>query len=359
MSAAIASIIVVIVGVIIVVPQALFTVDETQLAIVTNLGKFKEDYQEAGLYFKAPFVEQVTRFDKRLQRVEAPPASVLTADKRNLVIDAYARYRITDPLIFFQSLTEERRADSRVGDIVASQLRREVALDLQADVIGPKRVEIMERVKIASNLFEIERQVALELPGGLRSTSLKILITELVDGVSSRGEIPTPEEFEALLNDPSPAILGVRTVAYFVPLKDEQGIEIIDVRIKRADFPPDVASSIYARMRAERERIASGLRAEGSQRDAEIRAEVDRDVQILLQGAEGTAAQLRGEAEQEAIGILAAALEEDPEFYAFRRSLEAYKTSLAGDTTIFLDPDSDLFRYLQDPSGAAKSDPTP
>ena len=149
------------VGALIVLPQTFFTVDETQVAIVTEFGAFKDAFTTPGLRVKQPFTQQVRRFDKRLQRVEAPAASVLTADKRNLVIDAYARYRIVDPLRFFQSLQDERGADARVGDIVASELRREVALDLQEEVIGPKRQEIMRRITDATNLFEIKRTEAL------------------------------------------------------------------------------------------------------------------------------------------------------------------------------------------------------
>jgi HflC protein len=268
------------------------------------------------------------------------------------VIDAYARYRITDPLLFFQALQNELAADSRVGDIVASELRREVALDLQEEVIGPQREAIMDRITRATNLFQVDRDEALRLPGGLRDPQLTVLVIEVTQGVTTRGAPPTPEQLAALEREEAPTILEGKNVTYAVPLKTKLGIEVFDVRIKRADFPPDIASSIFARMRAERERIASGLRAEGAQRDAEIRAEVDRDVRVLLQSAEGQSALLRGEAEQEAITVLAEALEQDPEFYAFRRSLEAYKASLKGDTTIFLDPQSDLFRFLQDPMGS-------
>ena len=130
------------------------------------------------------------------------------------------------------------------------------------------------------------------------------------------------------------------------------GIEIVDVRIKRADFPTEIEQSVFARMRAERARIAEGLRAEGTQRDREIRAEVDRDVQIILESANGTAAQLRGEAEEEAIKILAEALELAPEFYEFRRSLETYEKVLDDKALIVLESDSDLFKYLQQPQVA-------
>jgi len=128
---------------------------------------------------------------------------------------------------------------------------------------------------------------------------------------------------------------------------------IVDVRIKRADFPPDIESSVFSRMEAERERIASGLRAEGTQRDSEIRAEVDRQVNVILETAEGTSALLRGEAEQEAITILAESLEADPDFYSFRRSLEAYKVFMDSQTTVLIDPQSDLLKFLTDPNGGS------
>ena len=131
------------------------------------------------------------------------------------------------------------------------------------------------------------------------------------------------------------------------------GIEIIDVRIKRADFPPDIETSVFSRMEAERERIASGLRAEGTQADSEIRANVDRQVNIILETAQGTSALLRGEAEQEAITILATSLEKDPDFYSFRRSLEAYKVFMDGQTTIIIDPASDLLKFMTDPNGGS------
>jgi membrane protease subunit HflC len=343
------------IGALIVLPQAFYTVDETQVAIVTEFGAFRDAFTTPGLRVKQPFTQQVRRFDKRLQRVEAPAASVLTADKRNLVIDAYARYHIVDPLRFFQSLQDERGADARVGDIVASELRREVALDLQEEVIGSKRQEIMRRITDATNLFEIKRSEALKLPGGLRDPDLTISILSDPALPAIRGRGPVEQEIAALEREAVPASLAGTKIIFLVPISTTLGIEIVDVRIKRADFPPDIASSVFARMRAERERIASGLRAQGSQRDAEIRAEVDRDVRVLLQGAEGTSARVRGEAEREAIDILAQALEQDPEFYAFRRSLEAYKASLKSDTTIVLSPDSDLLKYLQDPKGGAGS----
>ncbi len=349
MARLIVSIVVIILAAVILIPQALFTVDETQLAIVTRFGAFQRDYRSPGIYVKQPFVETVVKMDSRLLRVDAQPASLLTSDKRNLVIDAYARYRIVDPLKFFQRLRTESEAVSRVSDIVNSQLRREVALDTQEEVISETREQVMRRVANASNRSEITRQQAIDLfNGNFSDPRLTILVTEeSVPGVAIRGRNATTEELDALERDARPEIIGNSTVAYFQPLVDELGIEIVDVRIKRADFPTEIEASVFARMRAERARIAEGLRAEGTQQDREIRAEVDRDVQIILETANGTAARLRGEAEQEAIQILAEALEQAPEFYEFRRSLETYEKILDDKSLIVLESDADLFKYLQ------------
>ena len=349
MSRLIVTIVVLIVAAVIFVPQALFTVDETQLAIVTRFGAFQRDYRSPGIYVKQPFVETVVKMDSRLLRVDAQPASLLTSDKRNLVIDAYARYRIVDPLKFFQRLRTETEAVSRVSDIVNSQLRREVALDTQEEVISETREQVMRRVADASNRSEISRQQAIDLfNGNFHDPRLTVLILpETVEGIITRGRGATNEELDALELDPRPEMIGTASVSYFQPLVDELGIEIVDVRIKRADFPTEIEASVFARMRAERARIAEGLRAEGIQQDREIRAEVDRDVQIILETANGTAARLRGEAEEEAIQILAEALEQAPEFYEFRRSLEAYENILDDKALIVLESDSDLFKYLQ------------
>lgn len=350
MGRAIITIIVVIVAVAIILPQTLFTVDETELAIVTRFGAFQRDYRAPGLYVKQPFVESVVKMDSRLLRVDSRPASLLTSDKRNLVIDSYARYRITDPLLFFQRLRTELEANTRVADIVGAQLRREVALDTQSEVISETREQVMRRVADASNRSEIDGPRALELSNNnLRAPGITVLITPAAEGSTDRRpQFATADQIRELEQTGAPPTMpDGSTVAYFRPLRDELGIDIVDVRIKRADFPSEIEESVFARMRAERQEIASGLRAEGTQRDREIRAEVDRDVQIILEQANGTSAKLRGEAEDEAIRILAEALEQDPEFYAFRRSLEAYAKIVDNNTLVVLESDSQLFRYLQ------------
>ena len=342
--------IVIILAVVIVVPQTLFVVDETQMAIVTRFGEFKRAHTTPGLQVKTPFAEQVTTFDKRLLRVDVAPASLLTSDKRNLVIDSYARYRIIDPLIFFKNLRNEASADARVGDIVNAQLRQEVARDLQTEVISETREDIMDRVTADSNRIDISRADLLREYEGLRDPFVSIRVDDDPNDLK-RARAATEAEIEALIGDPSPEILDGYTVTYGASIRKSLGIVIVDVRIKRADFPPDIETSVFSRMEAERERIASGLRAEGTQRDSEIRADVDRQVNIILETAEGTSALLRGQAEQEAIEILAKSLEKNPDFYSFRRSLEAYKVFMDSKTTVILDPGSDLLRFLTDPSG--------
>lgn len=271
----------------IVVPQTLYIVDETQLAIVTRFGEPRVSITSPGLYMKTPFIETVRYFEKRILIFDAPPDSLLTEDKRRLVIDVYARARIVDPLLFFRTVQTESQATSRAVDIISSELRREIALDTQIEVIQETREEIMNRVR---------------------------------DSVR-------------------PKLL-------------EFGIETIDVRIKRADFPETVAESVYARMQAERKRIADRERAQGAERDAEVRANVDRQAAIIRAEAERDAQIIRGEGEAEAVRIFAESLGQDPEFYAFQRSLQAYKNFLPeSGTTVVLPADSSLFQFLQTPSG--------
>ena len=337
--------IIIVIALLVVIPQTLYVVDQTQIAIVTRFGEYQKTSSNPGLKFKTPFAEQVTKFDNRLLRVDAAPASILTADKRNLVIDSYARYRIVDPLQFYKSLRNEIGASSRVGDIVNAQLRQEVALDLQEEVISEKREDIMHRVTDASNRIEISREDVIKTYGSIDNSAIEIFIDESLTD-RERGRRASQNEIALLLSNPVPEALAGFTITYTTDIKDIYGINIVDVRIKRADFPPDIETSVFQRMEAERERIASGLRAEGSQKDAEIKADVDKQVNIILESAQGTSAKLYGEAEEQAINILADALERDPEFYEFRRTLEAYEKFLDSETTIILDPNSDLLKFL-------------
>ena len=269
-----------------------------------------------------------------------PPETILTEDKKRIRVDAYARYKIINPLLFFKNLTNETTADSRIGSIVASRLREEIAQDTQDEVISEKRESVMKAVTNTSNLFEISDSEALSMDSGLQSPDLSFFSKSPGDNSFS----PVTSDMKAaILNNTLDATIELK---YFIPLQDVWGVEIIDVRIKRADFPDEVEASIFERMVAERFRKSSAFRAEGEQQDKEIRAFVDREVEITLETANGQAAITRGEGEALAIEALAEALKSDPEFYGFVRSLEAYENSLDG-STIILDPTSELFKYLE------------
>jgi membrane protease subunit HflC len=274
----------IIVVVLVVASQSVFTVDETQVVLVTQLGKFKRSIEEPGLHFKVPFIEQLRVYDARLLNYDASPAEILTLDKKNLVIDNYARWRIADPLVFYQRVGTIAGAQSRLDDIIFSELREELAKVAQSDIIDQHRQVIMEAVAEKS-----------------------------------------------------------------AEKAKEYGIELVDVRIKRADLPREVEESVYARMASERARIAKRYRSEGAEEAAKIRAETDKERAILLAEANRKAEETRGEGEAEAVKIYAAAYKKDPEFYYFLRTLDAYRVTLGQGATAVMDADSPLFKFLESP----------
>ena len=302
--------ILVIVVVVIVGSQALFVVDQTQFGVVTRFGEIQRTIREPGLKVKTPFIESVNRFDKRLLRIDVPAESMPDKDQQFLEIDAYVRYRINDPRKFLERLRDEFTAADRIGRIVISELRRVVA--------GSDRTEII---------------------GGIAQSqedgTLIVIPNRTSEGVETR------EDLTRQVLEGSNAVVG--------SIENDFGIDIIDVRIKAADFPGTVEQTVFNRMRTERDVQAQRLRAEGAELNLTITTDVDRQVTIVLAEADRTANRLRGEGEAEAIRILAEALEEDPEFFAFRRSLEAYTNFLTEKSTIVLSSKNDLFQYLESP----------
>lgn len=282
-SITVAIVLVLLVGV--VLSGAFFTIDETEQAIITQLGKYVRTVSEPGLNFKIPFLQSVRKFEDRVLEYDAAAAPVITSDKKHLVIDNYARWKIIDPLKLYQTVRDESGAQARLDDIVFSELREEVARHTLTEIISVNRETIME--KVHKQCDEKAR---------------------------------------------------------------EYGIEVIDVRIKRADLPSEVARSVYARMKAERERIAKKYRSEGEEEAVKIRATTDKVKTILLADAYRKAEKFRGEGDAGAITIYAEAFEKDPEFYAFIRTLEAYEKSLGRDTTVILPSDSEFFQYLNPPT---------
>ncbi|MDH3335519.1 MAG: protease modulator HflC [Rhodospirillaceae bacterium] len=262
--------------------SALFTVEQTQQAIVMQFGDPKRVIREAGLHVKVPFVQDAVYYDKRVLDLDPPTEEVILADRKRIMVDAFARYKIVDPLRFFQAVRTEAIFRDRVGKILNSGVRNALARYPLVDVLSSKREEIM--------------------------ASITSIMTE------------DAQNF---------------------------GIEVVDVRIGRTDLPPDISDNVYDRMRSEREREANQLRAEGEELKIKIVADADKQKTILLADANRTAKILVGEGDGERNRILGDAFGQDPEFFAFYRSMKAYRSALTGsDTSMVLSPDSDFFRFF-------------
>lgn len=262
----------------------LFTVDETEQAIIVQLGKYVRTVHEPGLHFKTPLVQTVIHFENRILEYDAAAAKVITADKKHLVVDNYARWKIIDPLKFYETVRNEFGGQARLDDIVFSEIREELARHTLTEIISLQREAIMDTV--GHRCDEKAR---------------------------------------------------------------EYGIQVIDVKIKRADLPEEVTHSVYARMKAERGRIAKKYRSEGEEESVKIKAQADKERTVLLADSYRHAQELKGKGDAEAIKIYAQALEEDPEFYSFLRTLEVYRKALVEGTTMVLSSDSELFQYLSQP----------
>lgn len=268
-------------------PNTIFTVNETQQALVLQFGEVKQQISKPGLAFKIPLIQQVRFFDKRILNVDPPKEEVLLSDQKRLVVDAFARYRITNMLQFFQTLNNERFANDRLQNIINANLRNTLGKVPLADVLSQKRARLMEGIQKA-------------------------------------------------VNDDT----------------NRFGIQVVNVRIVRADLPVQTSESIYARMRSEREQEAKQARAEGAEAAQKIKAEADRERRVLLADAERQAQIKRGNGDAQAIDTYAAAFSRDPQFYAFYRSMQAYKTGLSDpEATLVMSPDNDFFRFFDRKSG--------
>ena len=382
--------------------KALYVVDATEQVIVTRFGEVQAVKTSSGLNVKVPFIDAVIRFDRRILRIDAPPVAMPDKEKQNLVIDSYARYRITDPVQFFRTLQTENNARSRLGDIVTSALRAQIALRDRFEIIGAEPVldrggnqvldpdeglplfrgtesrtallnEVLDGVKL--RILADERTETITVPNLQGRTTFVVTLREqmttaggvtvtegpnsdIVPGLDvtvASSDLATRTVTFAIQEGETVEVDATLTVRYFVERAELFGIEILDVRIKRADFPDSVTPTIFTRMRAERNRIATKFRSEGDEEDLKIRAGANKEREIILAEADRTSNQVRGEGEAEAIRILAEALEQDPDFFAFRRSLEAYRSFLNPGTTIILSADADLFQFLDSPGSTAAS----
>ncbi len=286
----------------IVVNGSLFVVSQTNQALVLQFGKPVRVEQSPGLKFKMPFVQNVEFYDKRLIDFDAESKEVIAADQKRLIVDAFVRYRITDPLRFKQTVADEFTMRSRLNAILESSLRQVIGGLPLSKVISEQRAEIMLSIK------ELVNAQARGIP------------VEGVDNVTKGGF----------------------------------GIEVVDVRIKRADLPPANSEGIYKRMQTEREREAAEFRAKGAEDAQKIRSQADKERTILLADARRKAEILRGEGDSEATKIFAKSFGQDEEFFNFYRTMQAYKKTLSqDDTTLILSPSSDFLKYIDKASPAA------
>jgi membrane protease subunit HflC len=302
------AIVVAVIIALIIISNALFTVNETEQVIITQFGDPVGDpITTPGLKAKAPFIQVANRFDKRFLEWDGDVNQIPTKDKRYLRVDTYARWRISDPLQFFRRVQNEIGAQSRLDDIIDGATRSSVARhDLVEMVRSTNRNP--DDVLIGSE----EEKVILE----------KIEIGR--DGIA-----------QEILERASQGV-------------QDLGIELIDVRIKRIDYIEEVQKDVFARMIAERKRIAEQFRSEGQGEAARIRGERERDLKKIQSEAYRDAQEIRGKADGEATGIYAEAYNRDPSFYAFMKSLETYENTVDPQTTVILTTDSDLLRFMKD-----------
>jgi membrane protease subunit HflC len=273
--------------------SSVFTVPETRQAIVIRLGEPQRVVSQAGLHFKAPFIDSVVYIDKRILDLENPAQEIIAADQKRLVVDAFARYKIVEPLRFYQAIGTVPAANSQLATLLNSSLRRVLGESSFQDVVRDERDKLMTRIR------------------------------EQLDRETQR-----------------------------------YGINVIDVRIRRADLPEQNSQAVYQRMQTERQREAAEFRAQGSQRAQEIRSRADRDVTVLLAEANAKGEQIRGEGDATRNRIFAESYGKDPDFFAFYRSMQAYEQGLGNnDTRMVLKPDTEFFRYFVDPSGRSANSP--
>jgi membrane protease subunit HflC len=283
------------VAVLIVVWSSLFNVYQTQQALVVRLGQPVRVVSDPGLHVKVPFIDTVINVDRRILDLEAPPQEVIASDQKRLVVDAFARYRIQDPLRFYQTLGSITGANSQLSILLNSALRRVLGEVTFTHVVRDQRAELMNRIQ---KLMDQEAR--------------------------------------------------------------SYGIQVVDVRIRRADLPEQNSQAVYQRMQTERQREAAEFRAQGAQRAQEIRSRADREVTVLVAEAQSKAEQIRGEGDAKRNQIFAEAFSKDPGFFAFYRSMQAYEAGLKSkDTRFLLKPDSNFFRFFADPAGKTSAAAAP
>jgi membrane protease subunit HflC len=272
---------------------AAFIVHQNEQALVLRFGDPVREIRTPGLNWKLPFIDTVEYFDKRILDLDTSEQEVTAADQKRLIVDAFARYRIINPLLFYQNVRDERRVRVVLDPVVTSAIRRVLGAATLSDIVKDKREALMR---------------------------------EIASQVDREGR--------------------------------DYGVEVVDVRIKRAELPQQNLQSVFQRMQADRVREATELRAQGEAEANRIRADADRQKTVILAQANQRSEELRGEGDGDRNRIFAEAFNRDPAFFSFYRSMQAYEQAMRqGDTRLVLSPNSEFFRYFQDPKGNGAAQP--
>jgi membrane protease subunit HflC len=280
----------VLVALLLVASSALFSVDQRQNAIVFQLGEVKEVIVKPGLHFKWPLIQNVRQFDMRILTFDdAEPLRFITSEKKPVLVDSFVKWRIVDVRQYYVSVQgDELRAQTRLKQTISGGLQNEFNKRTVHEVVSGERDKIMDEVRVKADL----------------------------------------------------------------ELRRDLGVELVDVRLKRVDLPQEVSESVYRRMEAERKRIANELRSTGSAEAERIRADADRQREVIMAEAYRDAQRVKGDGDARASAIYARAFSENAEFYSFYRSMEAYRSTFRGrNDLLLLEPSSEFLRYLKDPRG--------
>lgn len=289
--------------------QAFFIVYEGEQALVTQFGRPIGEARQPGLHYKIPFVQDVHRFQRRIMQWDGDPNQIPTKDKRYIWVDVTARWRIADPLLFYRAVANERGAQSRLDDIVDSVVRDAVSGHLLVELV--RGIDYTPPTGVREEVFEVEgEEIAAENLIGRE---------EILEGILREARAMTPE----------------------------YGIELIDVQVKRINYVEQVRQRVYERMVSERKQVAAQYRSEGEGERADILGQMQRDLRTIESEAYRRAEEIRGEADAKAAAIYADAFGRDREFYAFRRTLEAYRKSLQDNSRLVISTDSDFYKFLQ------------
>ena len=291
-----------VVAVVVLYSATAFVIDQTEYAVKIRLGDPVTIYKEPGLYFKIPFITQIFVVDNRLLTYDADPGSIFTKDKKEMVVDNYAKWKVVDPLKFYQTMRSTDRAQARLQDIIFSQVRQVLGKHTLTGIVSGDERENEEDNKTVVNTDEA-------------ITARQSILTEITENAR-------------------------KEAAPF-------GIEVVDVRIKRADLPVANSRAVYGRMEAERRRDAKRYRAEGEQQSLRIKSEADRDRVKILAEAQKVSEETRGTADAEALQIYAGAYEKDSDFFIFQRSHDAYRETMKEGTTLLLSSERQFFEALK------------